>query len=389
MRARLIKVLHVVHAFQTGGAERVVLDLVRRGSPDVANFVCSLTVPNDLAAQLHRHGAPFQCLHKRRGNDPAVVPRLARIIRGSGIDVVHCQGWGTYLEGLVAAKLLAGSHPALIFAFHGKSIAEARCGIPLRQRLAQRAACCFTDACVAPAQSMAADYARSIGVRRERIRVIYNGVDTARFTGLSGGAALRESLGIGAGEFVVGFVGRLDPVKDVRGLVTTFSMFLRTQERSGGAARLLVVGDGQEMPLARRAAAELGTESRVVFAGRRDDIDRCMGAMDVYLQPSLYEGHSLTLLEAMASRLPVVSTAVGGTAEAVASGRNGYLHRPGDYAAMAASLATLHHSPALRLLFGASGRRTVEERFSVAAMVAGYERLYRELRQHPERRCAA
>src|SRR6185437_3759857 len=137
-----------------------------------------------------------------------------------------------------------------------------------------------------------------------------NGVDTSRFLPGSGaGSAVRESLGVGAGEFVVGFVGRLDPVKDVRGLVTTFSMFLHARQRSAGGARLLVIGDGPELLAAQRAAAELGALARVVFAGSREDVHRCMAAMDVYLQPSFYEGHSLTLLEAMASGLPVVSTA--------------------------------------------------------------------------------
>lgn len=385
-----LNVLHVVHAFQIGGAERVVLNLLDNGSPDVRNFVCSLTGPNDLARQRPMLGVPFRCLDKRTGNDPAVVAALARVIDASGIDVVHCQGWGTYLEALVAAKLFAKSRPALIFAFHGKSIEEVRRGMPLRQRLAQRAACWLTDAYVAPAQSMAADYARSIGIKRERIRVIYNGVDTSRFEPDSGaGSAVRESLGIGANEFVVGFVGRLDPVKDVRGLVTIFSLFLRSRERSAGTARLLVIGDGAELPAAQRAAAELGVRARTLFAGSREDVHRCMAAMDVYLQPSFYEGHSLTLLEAMASGLPLVSTAVGGTPEIVTSGRDGHLHQPGDYAAMASSLAELHDSPWLRRTIGASARRTVAERFSLAAMVSGYERLYRELRQAAERRCAA
>jgi glycosyltransferase involved in cell wall biosynthesis len=380
-----VKVLHLVHAFQTGGAERVVLNLIDHGSPDVRNFVCSLTGPNDLATQPPMRGVPFRCLDKRRGNDPAVVPTLARMIAESGIDVVHSQGWGTYLEGLVAAKVFAKPRPAFIFAFHGKSIEEARRGMPLRQRLAQRAAGWLTDAYVAPAESMAADYARSTGVRRERIRVIHNGVDTARF-GFGSGTAVRRSLGIDADEFVVGFVGRLDPVKDIRGLVETFSIFLRSHEHAALTARLLVVGDGQELPLARRAAASL--DARVVFAGSREDVHHCMAAMDVYLQPSFYEGHSLTLLEAMASRLPVVSTAVGGTPEVVASGRNGYLHQAGDYMAMASSLMRLYDSPSLRRTVGESARSTVAEQFSIAAMVSAYERLYGELRQTPEQRCA-
>jgi sugar transferase (PEP-CTERM/EpsH1 system associated) len=380
--------MHLVHAFQTGGAERVVLNLVRHAGAGVENFVCSLTEPNDLAAQLPATASAFHCMHKKSGNDPSVVAALARLIDRWGVDLVHAQSWGTYLEGLVAAKVLSRRRPAFVFAFHGKSLEEARNGMPLRRRAAQRVAHWITDACVAPAQHMAEDYARSVGIRPDRIRVIYNGIDTQSFRP-SRDDAVRAELGFADHDFVVGFVGRLDPVKDIRGILTVFARFRQELATRGSAARLLIVGDGEEREPAHRAVIDLGLEGCVVFAGLRSDISRCLAALDVYLQPSHYEGHSLTLLEAMASGLPVVSTAVGGTPEVVRPGHSGYLHSPGDYASMVQSLLELYRDPALRRSLGEAGREDVRLRFSVETMVGSYERLYRELLGVSERQCAA
>jgi sugar transferase (PEP-CTERM/EpsH1 system associated) len=382
-----MKVLHLVHAFQTGGAEHVVLNLVRHGGKTVENFVCSLTGPNDLASELQGRGAGFHCLHKRPGNDPSLLTALSRLIGERQFDVVHSQNWGTYLEGLIAAKMLAKRRPAFIFAFHGKSLDEVSRGVPFRRRAAQRLANWMTDACVAPAVHMADEYARNIGIRRERIRVIYNGIDTTRFRPSESGA--RAGLGLKNDDFVVGFVGRLDPVKDVRGLVSSFCVFRNSLPSSSKRACLLIIGDGEEREQALRVATEHGLGEAVVLTGARSDVARCMSAMDVYFQPSHYEGHSLTLLEAMASGLPVVSTAVGGTPEVVTEGRTGFLLRPGDYTAMARRLLELHADPVLRRSFGAAAREDVVRRFSVEAMVGNYERLYRELLRIPEQRCVA
>jgi glycosyltransferase involved in cell wall biosynthesis len=315
-----------------------------------------------------------------------LVTALSHLIDEREFDLVHSQGWGTYLEGLIAAKVFSKRRPAFIFTFHGKSLEEARRGSPFRRRIAQRFAHSITDACVAPASHMANEYARSIGIRRDRVRVIYNGVDTARFAGPRDAHA-RADLGLKDDDFVVGFVGRLDPVKDIRGIVVAFSLFQNALAAQRRKARLLMLGDGEERESALRAVAEHGLEDDVVLAGMRSDVPRCMSSMDVYFQPSHYEGHSLTILEAMATGLPVVSTAVGGTPEVVTHGRSGFLHRPGDYRAMAACLLHLYSESGLRYSLGEAGREDVVRRFSVATMVENYERLYRELLGIAERRC--
>jgi len=384
----VIRVLHLVHAFQTGGAERVVLDLTRHGSRSIENYVCSLCEPHDLASQLDSKRVGFRCLHKRNGNDLRVIAALATLIDEERIEVVHAQGWGTFVEGLLAAKWLAKRRPAFIFAFHGKSMEDVANGIPLRRRIAQRVGQCFTDACVAPARHMADDYARTIGLRRDRIEVICNGIDIDKFGRWSRRDA-RSALGLGPEDFVVGFVGRLDPVKDIRGLVEVFARFRKELVLDRERARLLIVGNGAELQTAESAIADRGLGESVLLAGLRTDIPQCMAVMDIYLQPSHYEGHSLTILEAMATGLPVVSTSVGGTPEIINNGRSGLLYRPGDYEQMAAAILNLYRQPALCSEIGNSGRERVAGHFSVDMMVRRYEELYRRVVRIVERPCVA
>jgi sugar transferase (PEP-CTERM/EpsH1 system associated) len=382
-----LKVLHLVHSFQTGGAEGVVLNLIRFGAPGIDNFVCSLTEPNDLAAALESPRVGFSCLKKRSGNDLSILPRLARLIDDERIDVVHSQGWGTYIEGLIAAKLMSRRRPRFLFAFHGKSMDDVVHGIPWRRRLAQRVAVAFTDACIAPAAHMASDFAKSLSVSPRKIEVIYNGIDTARFAPGRDPFA-RASLGLNDSHFVIGFVGRLDPVKNLDGAIETFARFRAAlSERDAARVRLLIVGDGAERAALGRAVVAAGLESAVLFAGLRSDVSACMSAMDAYFQPSLYEGHSLTLLEAMATGLPVLSSAVGGTPEIIVDGETGFLREPRDYEGMARVLADLYAHSELREQVGKRARTRITRDYGVAAMVARYERLYEHLTGSVQRPC--
>lgn len=381
----MIRILHLVHAFQTGGAERVILDLTRHNSPGIANYVCSLCEPHDLVSQLDS-ATGFECLKKRPGNDLRIARDIARIIDREHIDVVHAQGWGTFIEGLIAANWYARRRPAFIHAFHGKSLADVTHRIPTRRLIAQRIAHLFTEACIAPADHMADDYAQTIGIRREKIEVIYNGVDLERFGHFDQSDA-RNALGLAESDFVVGFVGRLDPVKDIQGIVRIFARVRETLRHDSRRVLLLIVGDGTELAGAELLASDLGVRDRVVFAGLRSDVPRCLAAMDVYLQPSYYEGHSIAMLEAMAAGLPIVSTLVGGTSELVCDGRTGFLHSSGAYDPIATSIVDLYRQPDLRSAMGGAGRERVATHFSVAKMAEQYEDLYRRILRTSERSC--
>jgi len=124
---------------------------------------------------------------------------------------------------------------------------------------------------------------------------------------------------------------------------------------------------------------EMGLSDQIVLKGRSDDIPLCLSAMDVYVQPSYYEGHSITILEAMGMGLPVISTRVGGTPEIIKTGENGFLFNPDDHQSMAEMIYKLYNDNALRDGMGAIAKKTVKERFSVEQMTKEYESLYAEL----------
>ena len=204
---------------------------------------------------------------------------------------------------------------------------------------------------------------------RDEVRVrapvtqVYNGVDTETFRPADGPSPVRAELGLGEDAFVAGIVGRLDPIKDHS---TLFRAFAPLAARDP-AARLLVVGDGGE-----RARIEKEAGDGVVMLGERADVAEVLRALDVFVLPSHNEGISNTILEAMASGVPVVASRVGGNPELVEDGRQGRLFPAGDVDALASCLQDYAGSAETRLAHGAAGRARCEERFSIPVMVRGY-----------------
>jgi len=375
---RKIHVVHLVHKYTIGGAEAVIDYLCRFGSNNVKNTICSFTTPDADAP----YGPESKChmisFNKGPGNELKLPVNLYGFLKRSKVDIVHAQAWGTYIEGLLAAKFLYRHNCKFIFAFHGKTIFDVKFGIPWRRRFAQRLAAPFTDIILAPSNQMARDYANTIGISPQKIRVLYNGIDLSRFTKKV--TCAKKKCGLNKNDFVIGFVGRLDPVKNLVGVMKVFKMLTEKvlpSERS--KLRLLIVGDGEERERLEDIKREFGLSDHVILFGLSKDIPLCMSSMNVYFQPSFYEGHSNTILEAMASGLPVISTSVGGTPEIIDDGETGYLFDPYDYSGMSMKLLALYDNEALCKKIGESAIDIIKKKYSVQRMIHEYEKLYDEL----------
>ncbi|MDH5527849.1 MAG: glycosyltransferase [Nitrospirota bacterium] len=211
------------------------------------------------------------------------------------------------------------------------------------------------------------DSLREQGIPDSRIHRIHNGVDPVRFDGEKD-SGLRVELGIETGEPVIVMVANLNPVKDH----ATALAAIDALHRSGCHPHLVVAGEGPLRERLKEKARQLGLEKWTHFIGRRDDVSPVLKAGDLFLLCSHTEGLSNAVLEAMAARMPVVATRVGGNPEVVVDGETGFLVAAGDTEGIAGALEKLIHDPVLREKMGLAGWRRVVEEFSLDRMVRAY-----------------
>lgn len=217
-----------------------------------------------------------------------------------------------------------------------------------------------------------------------RVRVLYNGVDVELLQRANRGPAKRGELGFAAEDLLIAIVANMRPAKGHREALAGFLQIAPRLPR----ARLLLCGYVSDENLhqeLRHMVAAAQAEQQVHFMDSRKDIPEIMHAIDILLAPSLSEGFSNAILEAMTAGRPVIATAVGGNCEQVVHERTGYLIPPGDHEAVAHALLKLASSPALRQQMGEAAKARIQERFSVHAMAAAHEKLYENLmrRKHP------
>jgi sugar transferase (PEP-CTERM/EpsH1 system associated) len=238
----------------------------------------------------------------------------------------------------------------------------------------------FVHQYVALSRDLAGYLKHKVGVPQRQIEQIYNGVDVVRFIRPSTGRVVPAGCPFSdGGLFVVGTVGRMQTVKAQPLLAAAFVRALQIQPALRSRLRLVLVGDGPLRAQVQAVLAQAGVEELAWLPGERADVPDVMRGLDCFALPSLAEGISNTILEAMASSLPVIATDVGGNAELVVDGQTGELVPSGDVQAMATSIAGMACSPERAVAMGTAGRMRVERHFSLPAMVDAYRQLYDRL----------
>jgi sugar transferase (PEP-CTERM/EpsH1 system associated) len=376
--SRALKVLHVVNNMGLGGTEKVVLKLAAKLTEGFEHQVCCVRRYDAAWVQTALRPEQLIALDLPPSRFAVFVPQLAKTIRSCKPDIVHSRNWGA-IEAVFAARL-AGV-PVVVHSEHGYDVALEKTS--LRQRWVRRLACSAADAFFTVSRELQDFHARQAGVPAERIRVLYNGVDTVNFAPQPDvRARIRAELGIAPDEFVVGAVGRMVPIKDYETLVRAAGVLAGANLRF----KLMLVGDGRELPGVVGLAQSLpGMSARLLALGERDDIPELLSAMDVFAQTSLREGLSNTVLEAMSTGLPAVVTAVGGNPEVVEDGINGWLFQPGDVQGLSQLLLSLASDRNLCRRAGAAARLRVQEKFSNGTMLESYRALYMDLAR--KRKC--
>ena len=364
--ARRTRIVQVIPSFRVGGLENVAVRLVKHLEPLADQAVVTPGSTGPVAERIPAGVAVFPLGETHRPDRWNAV-RMARLFRKLRPDIVHTRNW-TCIDAIIGARL-AGV-PVVIHGEHGREAADPEGRNP-RRRQVRRLLSPFVTEFVTVSRDLGRWLVEQVRVPARKVRTIYNGVDTVRFAP-GDRAATRHALGIPADWTVAGTVGRLDPVKDQAGLIRAFAQTPNTEK-----CALVIVGDGPSRPQLEAVVRELGLGDRVQLLGERNDVPEILRALDVFVLPSIGEGISNAILEAMATGLAVIATRVGGNVELVREGITGRLIEPRRPEALAEALAAYLAEPARTREHGAAGRERAVGEFGLERMLAAYEALYR------------
>jgi glycosyltransferase involved in cell wall biosynthesis len=353
----VLRVAHVVLQLDRGGMEKLLVEFARHANRQQFDLrFISLSGRGALAAEIEACGWPVTALEEPPGLRPGMIHRLGHLFRQWKIDVVHTHNTKPLLYAGPAARL--ARVPVVVHTAHGQRYGSSRLHtwmFVLACRTADRVVCVSHDS---------ARLRLREGISASKICTIWNGIDVSRFSyhgpNVQGPAVL---------------VARLVPEKSVPTLLRATAVILRT----ASSFRLEIAGDGPQFAALKQLACDLGISRQVCFLGEVAEISDLLQRARMVVLPSLTEGISLSLLEAMAQGLPVVATGVGGTLEVVDDGQSGLLVPPADPARLAAAMLRIWSDPELSRRMGAVGRQRVEKDFDVASTTKNYESLYQEL----------
>lgn len=374
-------IVHVIYGLKTGGVENGLVNLINHLPAErYRHAIVCITDYSDFRLRIRRPDVECYALHKPPGKVPGFYVNVWRLLRRLRPQIVHTRNLTTLITQVPA--MLAGV-PVRIHGEHGRDMLDLD-GSNVKYQRVRRMMRPFVHEYIALSRDLEAYLVSKIGVARPRLTQIYNGVDIEIFRPAQPRRADLPVEGFAAADSViVGAVGRLQAVKDQVTLVRAFVRVLERRPDFRSRLRLAIIGDGALRQPCLEILTQAGREHLAWLPGERDDVARLMQGFDVFVLPSLAEGISNTILEAMATGLPIVATRVGGSPELVDEGRTALLVPADDPPAMATAIESYADDASMRAQHGRAGRALAEARFSLPVMVRGYLEVYdRAQRRH-------
>lgn len=368
-----MRIMHILDSLNRGGAEMLALDVCRNARESGLDLTFVATGGGELETDFQSSGASFIRLHRRLPVDTRVVAGLRRIIREREIQVVHCHQAVEMLHAYLATR--GGGRTRRVLSFH-------LCAADAKNRLALKFLAPRMDANVAVSRELLSCLEQESGFETNKnFRVVYNGVDAARLRATTN--SLRAELCVGEGDLLLGMVGnfyagaRKDQLTVCRALPAVF--------RRAPHARFVFVGGHQEgtgAQLYRNCVSYCraeGIADRVHFLGKRPDIADVLGALDVFVFSSFYEGMPIAVIEAMTMGVPCVVSDIGALLEVSRQGEHAAVFRTGDADDLSQCLLALINDAPRRARLGAEARGWATKQFSIEAHLAHLQQLYDEL----------
>jgi sugar transferase (PEP-CTERM/EpsH1 system associated) len=369
-------VAHILYRFDTGGLENGVVNLINHMPAEhYRHAIIALTEITDFRKRITRDDVEFIALNKKPGHGFWLYPKLFKLFREKRPTIVHTRNLAA-LEVTVPAW--AAGVPIRIHSEHGR---EGQDLDPqtTKFRLLRKLYRPFVTYYLALSSDLRHYLHHYIGVPEDKLAQIYNGVDTYRFADTD----VRQSIfgcPFQAPEYwMVGTIGRMHAVKDQMNLAKGFVRALEARPELRNSLRLIMIGDGPHRTAVQQFLSDAGVADISWLPGERQDIPEILRGLDCFVLPSRSEGISNTILEAMASGLPVIATEVGGNPELVDDEITGKLVPPDSPAALAAAIINYACDRDAAARAGESAMRTVKQRFSLDTMVSAYSRLYDKL----------
>lgn len=368
-----IKIFYVYHSLNPGGAEELLLTTLKYLDKEVFEpYVCSMGAIGDIGVEAEKMGVKVMALG-RRGNlaDLGCTFSLWRAMAKTKPDIVHCHTFYANLHGRMAAKL-ARAH-AIITTEHSMYRGLKRRRHIIADKLLHR----FSDCVVCVSEAVKRHAMDQWRVPGDKFVVIPNAIDLERFEVPPLKAEARASFGLNPDDEVIGIVATITPWKGHDTLLEAFASIARHRPE----LRLLVIGGDPigYRDFLERKVVRLGLPGRVIFAPESRQVAKGLAAMDIFVLPTLSEGFGISILEAMASGLPVVASNVGGVPEVITEGENGILFPPGDSQALAQSLGRLLGDHELaRKLVGKAKERLLAQ-YAPEIYIERLQSLYRDI----------
>lgn len=372
MPSNPIRILHLIKSLGRGGAEKLIQETAKRHDKEGFEFFCLyfLHRPFDLAEELEEAGVRVHLIEASDLALPSLLGPVGKLVQRLGIDIIHCHlPWAGVLGRLVGWR-------------RGLPVIYTEHNVWQRYNFLSRKLNKLTFGMQDLVIPVSEEVKRSILLghgkdrRKPVLQTITNAVDTDHFTkNRALGGSIRQQLGIPERALVIGQVAVFRTQKRLQAWLAVAQRIADSHPE----VHFILVGAGSEMPMVRTLIQELGLATKVHLPGTQTEVLPYLSAMDLYLMTSEFEGLPVAMLEAMACSLPVLSTGVGGIAEVVREGQEGFLSASSEYLDLAMAADRLLKEEALRIAMGDRARKRIVEGFGMERMVRQLEDCYRSV----------
>jgi len=356
-----IKILHIMQSLEVGGMENGVVNIVN--NIDKKNYPSTIYCTKKLGSLANKLIDPSNVFFKC--GETSLLKTSIRLFvycLRHRPDILHTHGWGTLVSGFVVSKLL---FIKLIHGEHGTVYFDRKKDITRQKYMLAR-----TNKNLFVSKMLEKSFSRTITTCVNN-HVIYNGVDTNKFKSMD--VNIRDYYSNADNSLIIGMVGRLVPVKNHLWLIEALSQLLSKK------IKLMIVGDGELKPSIENLINEKNLTSEICLYGETTEPEVLMNCFDIFILPSLSEGLSNTIIEAMATGLPVIAADVGGNSELISDGKNGFLYESNNTDEFKDKLNLLLNDDERRVDFGHVSRKIVDENFKMLSMIENYQDTYSDV----------